>query len=113
VIDGHAGDLDQAPATESAIGHTPHLLFKNQAGTSPMGDGNTDIQQVIESGTPDIVQVYRAYDEPKIVLIARGLLFITTLPQPLSAGTLHKLEVGGMIDHAQGIGVLVINPNPI
>ena len=71
-------------------------------------------QQIVHAGGPQKVDRHAAHREPKgraSLAAERGLLVNSQIAQQFRAPALHEPQIGGVIDHAGKIGVLVIDAN--
>jgi len=74
-------------------------------------DFEADREHFIEPRRLQVVQADAAHDEGDARVTQQVGLLVADLAQPFGAAAFEELQVVGVIDHATGVGVFVINAN--
>jgi hypothetical protein len=72
-------------------------------------EGGDDLQKVVDNAGREKVSVQARDGEGEAVVLCERIVLQTASPQPFGAASLEETKIGGVIDAAGKVGVLVID----
>ena len=85
-----------------------HALNEYYLSATERADTGNHLQQIVEPRRLEVLGGNRADGEGN-ALRRQPVLLVSHRPQALGTGALEELQVAGVVDHARGIGILVID----
>src|SRR5690606_26522441 len=90
-------------------------LVQSEAGRAELANTGADLQNLVDAGGPEIVELHPAHDESRRIATGRSAdqrpVIVADQPQKIRAAALAPAQIAGVVDESGEVRVLEVDPD--